>query len=79
MAADSPQFEGVQNVRLLLTEETSELIAELRASYKEEGEAVASLSRVVENAVFSYHEKYFLSRSRPKNSAKFLSTQPKDK
>ena len=76
---EMPRFdlEGARTVKLIVTAETSQRIAELRAHFRDTGREQDSLAYVVDQAVLSLHSSIFSVASRPNDANHFLKTDSK--
>ena len=71
-------LEGARTVKLIVTAETSQRIAELRAQVRKEGREQDSLSFVVDQAVLGLHSQIFSVQPRPADAEHFLQTDSKN-
>ena len=67
-----------RTVKLIVTQETSHKIAELRAHFRDTGREQDSLAYVVDQAVALMHSEIFSVASRPADASHFTYTTPKD-
>ncbi len=71
-------LEGARTVKLIVTAETSQRIAELRANFRETGRAQDSLAYVVDQAILGLHSQIFSVQPRPTDAEHFLQTDSKN-
>ena len=80
VAPEMPQYDldGYASIKLVISPETSEQIADLRAQYAKEGRKHNSLAKVVSDAVKLLHTDVFSMRSKPADADEFFYTDPKE-
>ncbi len=71
-------LEGARTVKLIVTAETSQRIAELRAHFRDTGREQDSLAFCVQEAVALMHSQIFYVAPRPRDAEHFLKTDSKN-